>query len=221
MDDDFYEPLPDDEYDKQFGVGEKGADNSEEKRSKKLKAAYKKAWEIRNFEITTLWTRVAYFWGFIAAIFAGYIAVMTGEHNQKALAMHLDLYLILLGFLFSVAWLLVIKGSKRWQDNWEAHIDRLEDSVSGPLYKTIYCTNKTFFSVTGINELLAVVVIGVWVMLFVQYWFNNDIDGFTVLSLVLTIIVLLLLLFKTRTSGSGYKTEIREGYPGEFIDRDE
>jgi hypothetical protein len=222
MDDDFYTPIPEDEYYAQFGIGKK--DDAGERKVEDpdtLKAAYNKAWEIRNFEITTLWTRVAYFWGLIAAIFAGYIAVMAGEHNQKALAIHLDLYLILLGFLFSVAWLLVIKGSKRWQDNWEAHIDMLEDYISGPLYKTIYCTNKTFFSVTGVNELLAVVVIGVWIMLFAQYLSKNEFDCYTVLSLTLTIIVLLVLLFNKRTSGSGYKTEIREGRCGEFINRNE
>jgi len=216
MTDNFYEPLSDDEYYAQFGVENEGTDGSEDECPKKLKAAYKKAWEIRNFEITTLWTRVAYFWGFIAAIFAGYIAVMTGEHNRKALAMHLDLYLILLGFLFSVAWLLVIKGSKRYQETWESHIGRLERYVSGPLYQTVFCTNKTFYSVTGVNEVLAGVVIGVWIVLAAQYFYQKGIDCYAIVSLVLTAVALLALLTR-RTGGKGYKTEIPEGKNGAFI----
>jgi hypothetical protein len=210
MVDNFYEPLTDDEYYAQFGVS-----NGEVTDEKKLKAAYNKAWEIRNFEITTLWTRVAYFWGFIAAIFAGYIAVMTCE-SDKARDMHLDLYLILLGFLFSVAWLLVIKGSKRHQETWEHHITCLEHYVSGPLYQTMYCTNKTFYSVTGVNETLAWVVIGVWVMLAAQYFYQRGIGGYAVIPLVLTAAALLALLTR-RTGGKGYKTEIPEDRDGAFI----
>ncbi|GAB6392627.1 MAG: hypothetical protein MdMp014T_2000 [Treponematales bacterium] len=159
----------------QFGVTEGKIDKSI------LEAAYKKAWETRDFEIDKLWTRAAYFWGFIAAIFAGYIAVITGEHNEKAVAMHLDLYLILLGIIFSFAWLLVIKGSNRWQRNSEAHIDYLEDFVSGPFYKTCWYAKKKNGKkvsypgalIVEINKVLGRVVIGVWVLLLIQYFFDH------------------------------------------------
>jgi hypothetical protein len=38
--------------------------------------------------------------------------------------------------VFSVAWHCVNKGSKYWQENWENHVELLEDQVFGPLYKT-------------------------------------------------------------------------------------
>jgi hypothetical protein len=225
----YYTPILDEQYKQKFGIGTD---------KEKIHEAHKKAWEIRNFEIDKLWTRVAYFWGFIAAIFAGYIAIMTSENYQKALEMNLDLYLILLGILFSVAWLLVIKGSKQWQLNWEAHIDKLEDEITGPIYKTIYCTKKTFYSVSAINEFLAWVVIAVWIILFAYYIidkFNTEIvlsiihkkeDSIQINLLALiavfsTFIGIFVLLFKCKTNGNGYKTTIREGECGEFIDRNE
>jgi hypothetical protein len=123
-----YRIIDDDEYDKYFGI--------DTKNDKKRKAALKRAWENRDFEIDKFWTRSAYFWGFIALIFGAYIGVTTEKYASQTETMHLDLYLILLGGIFSLAWLLVIKGSKRWQENWEAHIDKLEDGITGPLYKT-------------------------------------------------------------------------------------
>jgi hypothetical protein len=151
-------PIDPEEYDRLFGIEPGHIDES------KLKEALKRAWETRNFEIDKFWIRVAYFWGFIALIFGAYIALITGE-NSKAMNMHLDWYLILLGAIFSVAWFLVICGSKSWQKNWEEHINRLEDRVTGPLYKTIYCTKKPYYSVSKINKILAGAVIGVWAIL--------------------------------------------------------
>jgi hypothetical protein len=102
----------------------------------------------------------------------------------------------------------------------------LEDDISGPLYKTIYCTNKRFYSVSRINEFLAWVVIGVWIILFLQYIFlklkvfgcNNII---AIIAFVLTGISIFCLSISCRSSGSGYKRDLPQGVQGEFIDRKE
>jgi hypothetical protein len=159
--------LSTEDYEIIFGLGE---DTGEYEKQKLHKSAWEKAWEIRNFEIDKFWTRTAFFWGFVALIFGAYVTVVTGKHSQTVKDMYLDLLLILLGCIFSVAWLLVILGSKRWQENWEAHIEKLEDNITGPLYKTIYYNpKKRFYSVTKINVILAKVVIVTWILLFVQY----------------------------------------------------
>ena len=44
-----------------------------------------------------------------------------------------------------MSWVLVNKGSKFWQKNWEAHIDILEDAFSGKLYKTFLNTKSNEF----------------------------------------------------------------------------
>jgi hypothetical protein len=221
---DKYTFLTDEEYYARFGIKycekQEIIDVSDKE---KLEKAYQKAWETRDFEINKFWTRAAYFWGFIAVIFAGYISVITGDSNREAINQHIDLYLILLGIIFSVAWLLVIKGSKRWQENWEAHIGKLEDYVTGPLYKTIYYDGKTFYSVSRISECMAFVVIITWVLLLVQniiskyHIFEEEIIPFILCAILGTIIIILLLIFKygrskCMTDPNGDKT------PGKFFD---
>jgi hypothetical protein len=71
--------------------------------------------------------------------------------------------------LFCLSWYLVIRGSKEWQRNWEAHIDHLEEYVSGPIYKTLYYSGKRFYSVSKLNEVMALVICIVWCGLFYQY----------------------------------------------------
>jgi uncharacterized BrkB/YihY/UPF0761 family membrane protein len=114
-----------------------------------LESALEKAWENRNYEIDKFWSRAAYFWAFLALIFGAYFTVVS--KNMSLENPYLELYLICLGVVFSVGWIFVIKGSKRWQENWERHIDKLEDWVTGPLYKTIY-SEYTYYSVSKINE---------------------------------------------------------------------
>jgi len=165
MEDDFVE-MNNEEYASSFGLFNPKNNNLH-------KEAFKKAWDTRNFEIDKFWQRSMFFWGFIALIFTGYFKVVTGKSYNITKGMYLDFYLILLGIIFSVAWLLIIKGSKRWQENWEKHIDYLEDKITGPLYKTIFYKGKNYYSVSGINQILAWVVLVTWCFLLIQYLFCN------------------------------------------------
>jgi len=50
----------------------------------------------------------------------------------------------------------------------------LEDEITGPLYKTVYCKKKkSYYSVSRINKTLAWVVIAVWCFLLIRYFFDN------------------------------------------------
>ena len=229
-----YPEVKQEEYKKLFGIGiDNSNDNSDEKN--KTLEAYNRAWQNRDFEINKFWSRSAYFWGFIAAIFAGFIAVVT---NEKEIVTNLDVFLVSLGLLFSVAWLLVIKGSKRWQENWESHIDQLEDDISGPLYKTVYRKGKTFYSVSKVNEILAWFVIIVWILLYLFHILQFDdilteiikkiIDSYMInvdnkralsifISLIGIITGLFFLLIKTRSDNTGYISA--PSTKGEFITR--
>jgi hypothetical protein len=214
-----YSILDEEDYLRRFGI-EKKNDKYEVTNEGFLIKAYEKAWENRNYEIDKFWTRAAYFWGFIVLIFGGYISLLTSEHNQKALEMRVDLYLVLLGFLFSLSWWLVIRGSKCWQQNWEAHIDRLEDYVSGPIYKTIYYSGDRFYSVSKLNETMAIGVFLVWCGLFGQYTYSHF--SFTLnvkkMDLLATIAILTTVLFACALrfgySLGDYKTD-----KNNFIDR--
>jgi hypothetical protein len=221
-----YPTISDDAYDEKFGI------TPNKEAAKIREAALERAWTNRDFEIDKFWTRSAYFWGFIVLIFGAYIDVTTGKHASQAKTMYLDLYLILLGGIFSVAWLLAIKGSKRWQENWEAHIGKLEDDITGPLYKTVYCDRHRFFSVSKINALLAWVVIVTWCWLFIMYIVRNiellkklfhcilplQKCVFMILPIIGAIIGIVLLLTKGQSSRGKYRVDL-EGKEGVFVDR--
>jgi hypothetical protein len=155
-----YIPITKEEYLRKFGGNGVSLDIN------KLKNAHKLAWKTRNFEIDKFWTRTLFFGGFTALIFNGYINILSGSCSISI--KNFDIYLICLGIVFSAAWLLSIFGSKHWQENWEAHIDMLEDEITGPLYKIIYCKKQwRCFSVSKINGFLVGVIIVIWIGLLV------------------------------------------------------
>jgi hypothetical protein len=162
------------------------------------------------------------FFGVIALIFTGYIKVVTEKFYDTEKIMYLDFYIIFLGIIFYVEWLLVIKGSKRWQENGEKYIDYLEDEITEPLYKTIYYTKeKNYYSVSKINQILAWVVILTWLFLYnncnifrnlFQYICNSfkaTISPF--LPLLGTVFCLVFMLTKGQLSNGKYKACLKEG----------
>lgn len=140
-----------------------------------MKEALEKALDIRKFEIELYWKRATYFWGFLIVIFAGYFAVLGAKlenlsYREKLLSL---LLISCLGFVFSYSWFLVNKGSKYWQNNWERHVDNLEDKIMGPLYKTVieedtkkgfksYVTSAGEYSVSKVNQILSYFLVWVW-----------------------------------------------------------
>jgi hypothetical protein len=136
------------------------------------------ALDIRKFEIGLYWQRAAYFWALIAAAFAGYFAILSAEHleDKEYLA-----YIVgCIGSLFNWAWFLVNRGSKYWQENWENHVDMLEDAVTGPLYKTVlhrprqtkiaekYIIGPAAISVSKINQWVSSFALCIWIALVVH-----------------------------------------------------
>ena len=115
-------------YREAFGLGANGD-------REKAKTALEHALDIRKFEIGLYWQRATYVWTLIAATFAGYFAVLAAE---KMVDQYFNAYVLAcVGFVFSLAWFLTNRGSKYWQENWESHVDMLEDTIAGPLYKTV------------------------------------------------------------------------------------
>lgn len=145
-------------------------------RSRREKAL-EQAYEQRKFEIELYWKRAAYFWTFIGASFVGYAAFLTGTkaHLTGALMMSQ------VGLVFSVAWYLVNRGSKYWQENWENHVSLLENDVTGPLYKMCAARDPDEArkedkwdhlwispqprSVSKINTIVSIYVVFIWIML--------------------------------------------------------
>ena len=148
------------------GTETKAAVNNADKKSKAEKAL-ELALEIRKFEIELYWKRATYFWTFLAVALAGYLAVLGAKELPSEGKADALLVVSCLGVIFSLAWYFVNRGSKFWQENWEKHVDLLEDEINGPLYKVIVSKDKMRwwkpadpwpFSVSKINQILSLFV---------------------------------------------------------------
>jgi len=107
-----------------------------------------------------------YFWCFQTASLTGYFAV-SSQDASKLQQNHILVFCIsCVGFITVLAWVLVNKGSKTWQENWENHIDMLEDYVTGPLYKII---SKPSYSVSKINLWVSIFFALLWLALIIVY----------------------------------------------------
>jgi hypothetical protein len=139
------------------------------KNSKGLqREAWKQAHESREFEADLYWKQAAYFWALIAATFAGYVALQKDGDIARIYTIEC------LGFIFSLGWYFAIRGSNARQQNWDMHVDLLENEISGPLYKFVLrpydyrlrdLIDAFPFSVSKINQVLSLFVTTVWVVL--------------------------------------------------------
>lgn len=214
-----------DEYDDLFGL--RGEDNQRAAR------AFEFAVETRRFEIELYWKRAAYFWAFIAPSFVAYFAVQSGQdlnHRQV-----LSVAVASIGLVFSFAWTCVNKGSKYWQENWENHIDLLEDNFIGPLYKSVasrapisaplwsrvglalrtrlLLVGPSPFSVTKINQIVSLFMVFLWLgLLLFALWppaQGASVGWICLLFSALALIACLVVLFSGGTDPLNYGFEVR------------
>jgi len=131
----------------------------ESPREQQMKAALARAHLLRSFEIEHYWKRATYFWAFQVAIFAafGLLWRQPAANDWSPITVALAG----LGVLTAVANTLSARGSRFWQENWEHHIDMLEDTIEGRLYKTVWLDKGTVsFSVSRINLYLSSLLSG-------------------------------------------------------------
>ncbi len=178
------------EYNIKFGVNSKD--------SKILKQAFDQVSDIRKFEIELYWKRAAYFWALIAVAFAGYFSILSSENIPSKF--FLSFLVSCIGFVFTLAWFLSSRGSKYWQENWENHLDLLENDITGPLYKTLlerpgyenlidkFITGPMSVSVSKVNQWVCFFIAIIWVLLAV-FSASNSLSS---VHLVLTVWVKIL-----------------------------
>ncbi len=133
--------------------------------SSTTKEALKYALDIRKFEIDLYWKRASYFWVLIGAALIAFFSIISSDSAHKN---ELSTVASCLGLVFSCAWLAVNQGSKFWQENWEKHVDMLENEHTGPLYKIVFDNRyKSFqpFSVSKVNFAVSLYVCGLWLTL--------------------------------------------------------
>ncbi len=189
--------MTSDEYKQDFGLS-LPADTERSRKALDL------ALDIRKFEIELYWKRATYFWAFLAFMLGAYFAVLISKDAPLPARGEALLVISCLGIIFSVAWYFVNRASKFWQENWESHVDLLEDATKGPLYKTVLKDkNLAFwklngpynFSVSKLNQLLSLFVVVLFVLLTAKtllhyYTLGFPPDPFANLILALTILAI-------------------------------
>jgi len=187
-------------------------------RSKALETAL----DIRKFEIELYWKRATYFWTFIAAALAAFGVISSSDISNKT-----DLLVVLscLGLVFSVGWLGVNRGSKYWQENWENHVDMLENEEIGPLYKVVLqrprpngfkdhflhaINGPSNISVSKVNQIISFYVSALWGALLVyslpEFDLSTEMNWGYFLLVLMSIITCLSFFLKTAaTHKDGFK----------------
>jgi hypothetical protein len=119
----------------------------------------------RNLEIGLFWQRSLFFSGFITVAAAGYGATI---NNQPSFA----LVVATCGFVGSVAWTLANRGSKYWQESWEAKVEEAEKDVIGVVHadpmqmtKGNWWLRSRRFSVSKLTIALSDFVTAIWIPL--------------------------------------------------------
>lgn len=137
----------------------------------KREKAFDEASDVRKFEIGLFWQRSLFFWGFIASAFLAYADV----GKEKSPDHDLLLAIAAFGLVCSVAWTLANRGSKYWQENWEAKLKSLEEDVLGQkLYSTNYGIHRqqwwgaARFSVSRLTIALSDFAVGLWIFMAVR-----------------------------------------------------
>jgi hypothetical protein len=180
------------------------------------KAALTRAHEIRKFEIELYWKRASYFWILQAAVFTA--IGLTWKVSSPSPNALIPLALAALGSVTALAGWLSARGSKFWQENWEYHIDMLEDEFEGRLHKTAYVGKDGIaWSVSGVNDRLAFCFFLFWLAIVGSAVFAVDgnwfgflpkfalTSGFQTIAILLSASLASAVLFMRRTKFAGAK----------------
>jgi len=130
----------------------------------KLVEARKLAHEIRRFEIELYWKRATYFWAFQLVAFTALGLLLK---DGKISSMSLLLIPSSIGVITAFAGWLTARGSRFWQENWEAHVDLLEDATKERLTQVVLCRRPPQYSVSRINESLLLLITLGWAVVLV------------------------------------------------------
>jgi hypothetical protein len=170
----------------------------------KLKNAIENALDIRKFEIDLYWKRANYFWLYNVSACTAYFYVISNNNIHKEDVPVLTLLITGIGVFLSLCWVCINIASKSYQENWEKHVDLLEDDYMGPLYKRTLGYEKTGFeklinskistySVSKINLLLSRGIVVTWLLLWI-YTFIKIIRCYCLLNIYAGIIFVITLI---------------------------
>lgn len=165
------ESISKQEYIKCYHSAETPTAEKEAPNKDQINKALEIALDTRKFEIELYWKRTAYFVLFIGAIFVGYYNVFSNSKSHWA-----SLFIAALGFLLSLLWYMANRGSKFWQENWEAHIEELSTYLGTPIFGIIKSRKDPMrkvmghypFSVSKVNQMVSLIITISWFLTFIK-----------------------------------------------------
>jgi hypothetical protein len=173
-------------------------------------AALDRAHELRKFEIENYWKRATYFWAFQLAAFTlfGLLWQMFAERKLERAAL---LVPTTLGAITAQVGWLTAKGSKFWQENWEGHVDLLEQAREGRLTQVIINRRGQQYSVSRVNEALMLLLMCGWIACFtivefptLEGWLNKAPGGLRTTGLL---VLMLVIAIQSRMALRGWAIE--------------
>jgi hypothetical protein len=177
--------------------------DSEAKESQKL--ALDRAHDLRKFEIENYWKRATYFWSFQAIAFV-VLGLILKDGQLKGSLQILQLPASIGAVSGFVGWLSA-RGSKFWQENWEAHVDMLEQEIEGSLTQLVWSDNRISYSVSRLNQAFMGITASSWVIVMAVASSSKTTDYFATISpwwlFGLLILSLIGILFWTRQNMAG------------------
>jgi 4-amino-4-deoxy-L-arabinose transferase-like glycosyltransferase len=185
-----------------------------------LEKLLERAYDIRKFEIDLYWKRASYFWGFLIATFTAYFIV--SDSTKFGSKSKIELLVVCIGFVFSLSWYLVNRGSLFWQYNWERMIEAIEEAVEinyykvnlVPNYKSYHLFSAHPYSLGRINIMVSFFVCLVWLTLIGFYFFypyntisfHKQIDYGKLILALITVTFSLILLYKGKSPSNKIKS---------------
>ena len=185
-----------------------------------LEKLLERAYDIRKFEIELYWKRASYFWGFLIAAFTAYFIVSDGSKFDQTSVTKLSV--ICIGFIFSLSWYYVNRGSLYWQYNYERMIEAIEESLEINFYKSnLINTSSRFdifsaqpFALGRINIMVSLFICIIWFIFLGLYFFypnvtlsfDKEMDLGKVVLVLVTIIFSLVIFFKGKFNFSTERT---------------
>lgn len=174
--------------------------------------------DIRKFEIELYWKRATYYWTFLITVFSAY--GLSYKIDDIEILYKIRSMVICIGFTISYGWLLVNRGSKFWQENWEKHLAFFENYIIGNLYKMTLENTNIFlklwesypFSVSKINIFINIAIIIVWVILYIIHFDKSQIF-ISCISIVAVIFFLVFMTMLSKTSFNDSKISFKLNEP--------
>lgn len=170
-----------------------------------LKKAFDIAHDNRKLEIQLFWQRSLFFWGFVAAALAGYMASLKDKSP-------LTIVFALFGLVCSVVWSQGNRGSKYWQEYWEKKVNFFQHHTTGNIFYDRKPTAPSFWevfegrrvSVSKLTMALSDFTVFLWSCLCVGAVVDPEIirDQLEWLSTALVLVTLFYCLFFLRKSKS-------------------